>query len=380
MATPHALRARARARHAAPVRYPRAVGAAGLATATAVGFLPGVATAAPAPTPADVAREIALLDVQAQVAVEDYAEAELALAEAERRSALMNTRIAGEQARLDEAREGISALVSATYRRGGNDRLITLVTDGDPQSFLDRASALDRIARSQSDVLADAKTARHRLESAQAAAAADLAAQQEAARRVAGEKERIERTLGEQRDILDRLQAEERARVEAKRAEAERAADERASRDRSAPVAAAGTPAGTAAATAAEPTAPAPAYDGPASGRAAIAVREAHARLGTPYQWAASGPDRFDCSGLTSWVWSKAGVSLPHSSRAQYAGGRKVSRAEIQPGDLVFHGSPIHHVGIYIGGGNMISAPRTGDVVKIQAAFRSDYVGAVRVG
>ena len=104
------------------------------------------------------------------------------------------------------------------------------------------------------------------------------------------------------------------------------------------------------------------------------------ARLGTPYQWGASGPNRFDCSGLTSWVWRKAGVSLPHSSRAQYAGGRKVSRAEIQPGDLVFHGSPIHHVGIYIGNGNMISAPRTGDVVKIQYAFRSDYAGAVRPG
>ena len=119
-------------------------------------------------------------------------------------------------------------------------------------------------------------------------------------------------------------------------------------------------------------------YDGPASGRAAIAVREAHARLGTPYRWGASGPDRFDCSGLTSWVWRKAGVSLPHSSRAQYAGGRKVSQSQVQPGDLVFFGSPIHHVGIYVGGGNMISAPHTGDVVEVQPAFRSDDVGAVR--
>jgi cell wall-associated NlpC family hydrolase len=315
-------------------------------------------TAAPSPTPGEVAREIARLDVQAQTATEDFAEAQLALAESERRSALMTSRIAREQARLDEARQGISAMVSATYRSGGNDRLVSLVTDGDPQRFLDRAASLDRLARTQADALAEAETARHRLQAAHAAAAAEIAAQRDAARRVADDKARIEKALAEQRALLDRLQAEERARVEAAQAAQ---AGERASRERSAP-------------------AEAPVYDGPANGRAAIAVREAHARLGTPYQWGASGPERFDCSGLSSWVWRKAGVSLPHSSRAQYAGGRKVSRAEIQPGDLVFHGSPIHHVGIYIGNGNMISAPRTGDVVKIQYAFRSDYAGAVRPG
>lgn len=78
------------------------------------------------------------------------------------------------------------------------------------------------------------------------------------------------------------------------------------------------------------------------------------------------------------WVWAKAGVSLPHSSKAQYAGGRKVSRDDLQPGDLVFYGSPIHHVGIYVGGSKMISAPHSGDVVKLQDALRKDYVGAVR--
>ena len=78
------------------------------------------------------------------------------------------------------------------------------------------------------------------------------------------------------------------------------------------------------------------------------------------------------------WAWGHAGVSLPHSSQAQYGSGQHVSRADIQPGDLVFFGSPIHHVGMYVGNGNMIDAPQTGDVVKIQSAFRGDYVGAVR--
>jgi cell wall-associated NlpC family hydrolase len=78
------------------------------------------------------------------------------------------------------------------------------------------------------------------------------------------------------------------------------------------------------------------------------------------------------------WAWARGGVSLPHSSQEQYAVTQRVSRDDVQPGDLVFFGSPIHHVGIYIGGGRMISAPHTGDVVKIQDAFRSDFAGAAR--
>jgi cell wall-associated NlpC family hydrolase len=78
------------------------------------------------------------------------------------------------------------------------------------------------------------------------------------------------------------------------------------------------------------------------------------------------------------WAWARGGVSLPHSAQAQYDVLRHVARSDAQPGDLVFFGSPIHHVGIYIGGGQMISAPHTGDVVKIQDAFRSDFVGAAR--
>ena len=80
------------------------------------------------------------------------------------------------------------------------------------------------------------------------------------------------------------------------------------------------------------------------------------------------------------YVWGKAGVGLPHSSQAQFDSTPHVSRSALQPGDLVFFGSPIHHVGIYIGGGDMIAAPHSGDVVKIQAIDRQDYVGAVRPG
>jgi len=107
-------------------------------------------------------------------------------------------------------------------------------------------------------------------------------------------------------------------------------------------------------------------------------VTYARSRLGCRYVWAASGPSTFDCSGLTMWCYRQIGISLPHSSAAQIGVGQRVSRADLQPGDLVFFGSPIHHVGMYIGGGMMIHAPSSGDVVKIASAFRGDYAGACR--
>lgn len=108
-------------------------------------------------------------------------------------------------------------------------------------------------------------------------------------------------------------------------------------------------------------------------------VKVARRYLGAPYRWAASGPNRFDCSGLTMFVYRQVGVSLPHSSASQIYRGQRVSRKHLKPGDLVFFGSPIHHVGIYAGGGMYIHAPHTGDVVKVSSlGSRRDFAGACR--
>lgn len=101
------------------------------------------------------------------------------------------------------------------------------------------------------------------------------------------------------------------------------------------------------------------------SSAAAIAVRYALAQLGKPYVYATSGPKTFDCSGLTAAAWLAAGKSIPHQSRLQSHLGHRVSKSQLKPGDLVFYYSPIHHVAIYIGKGLVVSAPQTGDVVKI---------------
>ena len=124
----------------------------------------------------------------------------------------------------------------------------------------------------------------------------------------------------------------------------------------------------------------APSDGGPApSGRGAAAVYWAMKALGKPYRWGASGPNSFDCSGLCMWAYGHVGVHLPHYSRAQYESGSHVSRGNLEPGDLVFFGSPIHHVGMYVGRGMFIEAPYTGCDVRISSlSHRSDYAGACR--
>lgn len=117
---------------------------------------------------------------------------------------------------------------------------------------------------------------------------------------------------------------------------------------------------------------PSPTPPPPASG-AAGAVEAALSMQGVPYRWAGADPSGFDCSGLMMWAWARAGRSLPHSSSAQYSVTRRVSAADLQPGDLVFYFSPISHVGMYIGGGQIVHAPHTGSYVQVVSM---GYVGS----
>ena len=117
----------------------------------------------------------------------------------------------------------------------------------------------------------------------------------------------------------------------------------------------------------------------------ARAIAAAKTKLGRPYTWGATGPDTFDCSGLTGWAYRQAGVNLPRTSRQQWFAGPHPSIGEMLPGDLLFWGTDltnpqsIHHVALYIGGGMMIAAPRTGTVVRIQPVYGGDFFGVTRV-
>jgi cell wall-associated NlpC family hydrolase len=116
------------------------------------------------------------------------------------------------------------------------------------------------------------------------------------------------------------------------------------------------------------------------------AIDAARSRIGLPYVWGATGPDVFDCSGLTQWAYRQAGASIDRTSRQQWFNGSRVALADLAPGDLLFWAydtsdpSTIHHVALYIGAGRMIEAPRTGLTVREIPVYLDGYIGAVRPG
>lgn len=109
------------------------------------------------------------------------------------------------------------------------------------------------------------------------------------------------------------------------------------------------------------------------------ALRAALTQRGKPYLWGAAGPDSFDCSGLVVWAYAQEGISLPHYTGSLWNDGEHVSRSDLQPGDLVFFGASIDHVGFYIGNGLMVDAPHTGAFVRVEQVWWSQYIGAVRI-
>jgi len=382
-----------------PARFRRAPRLLALLTAPALVLgltVAGSTTPAIADPPlaaelAQAQHQLNALTLSVDIAVEDYDAARVALAVAQRRSTAAQARVLTARGDLHRRQSDLGAIAATAYRTGGTD-VLALMVSGSPADFLDRAASLDQLSRNQADVVRAVGLATKQVAERQQAADSALADARALERRMAAAKISIERDLAAQGRLVDRLKAEQ-LRLEriaaakaaaaaraakAARAQAARDAAARAARDAAAAAAAAARARAAVLAAQPPPSPPAAGYHGPASGRAGLAVASAYAQLGKPYRWGATGPNSFDCSGLTMYVWARAGVFLPHSSQAQYGSGPHVSQSSLQPGDLVFYGSPIHHVGIYVGGGSMISAPHTGDVVRLQAAFRSDYVGAVR--
>ena len=282
------------------------------------------------------------------------------------------------QARIEAARaevariEHVVALRGASvYRRAVQGRSLDGIDYDNAQDLLSRRhyaskqagaddELLDQLAQAQQDLTTEKATA----EAARAAAAAEQE-QIEATRR------EVEAANGQHQQLLDRVDGELAVLVEQEE-ERRGAATTAQAQERYGSGGTAGS-GGTGGAEA-SPNVPAP---GAAAG---IAIDFANAQLGKPYVYAASGPDAYDCSGLTMAAYAAAGISLPHYSGAQYSKLPKVSLDAMQPGDLVFWGpGGGSHVGLYIGGGLMIHAPHTGDVVKIAGVYGAP-VGAARPG
>ncbi len=301
-----------------------------------------------------VKAQVDTLDHQVEVAAEAYNEARA-------KHDGIKSRIASTQADLAKTNDRIGTLTThlsvraeSMYRSGPMSFVEVLLGSKDFTEFATVWDVLKEMNRREAESVADLKKARAKAKEYEA----ELAKQETSAAKVvaqmAANKKSIEAKLAERKGALRGLESEIAALEAAEEARIRAAAQKSVSR------------------------ASAKRFPAPTRAPRTEVVAIAKRYLGAPYRWGASGPNSFDCSGFTMFVYRQVGVSLPHSSRAQYGVGQKVSRSDLKPGDLVFFGSPIHHVGIYVGGGSYIHSPRTGDVVKISSVDRSDYAGASR--
>jgi len=305
-------------------------------------------------------RQIDRLDRRVEIATEQYDEAADRLAGLRADMRVEQKRIAKATKRISALQTDLNARAWSMYRNGPVTFLEVLLQSEDFDEFASTWDILRQLnVRDAKDVVAlgearaEARAARKALAKKEAAATREV-------RYMAGRKANIESQLAQRKSMLRGLESEiaalEAADAAAAAARVRAAA---ASRSEFTPVIEQYFPPPTRAAR---------------SEVVSVAMRY----LGAPYHWGADGPNSFDCSGFTMFVYRQVGVSLAHNSGAQFGSGERVSRSDLQPGDLVFFGSPIHHVGIYVGGGSYVHAPRTGDVVRVEPLDRGDYAGAVR--
>lgn len=336
-----------------------------------------------------LARQLDQMGERLSVLDEAYNRARLQLSTAQTRVATAKAKAAATQTRYDQAVRQARQRAVAAYVDGGSlSKAVLLPAAKDVRDLTVRREYLRAAAGDDRRVLDELKAAREDLDAQRANLDSQTAAAKAAAAKVKSNRDQAAAALANQQRLLaqaqgdlSRLVAAEEARQAAAAAEKARAAiAARIARESAAPRAVPGRASRSAPLPPADSGAPDPASAPPPSGGAGAAVAFARQQLGKPYEWGAAGPDSYDCSGLTMAAWRQGGVSLPHSSSAQYSSTTHVSMSDLQPGDLLFYGSDIHHVGIYVGGGQMIEAPHSGTVVRYASIYRSDLVGAGRPG
>ncbi|GGO92042.1 C40 family peptidase [Wenjunlia tyrosinilytica] len=360
--------------------------AAGLTTAAlaTVTLLSETANAAPAKaTVKEVKAQVDELYHQAESATQRYNGAmEKTKAQRQKVNRLLDE-VAEQADSLNQARRKLGEYAAEQYRTGGVGATAELLLAKDPQAYFDQTHIMTRLGNNQRHAVEDfqdkqANTARKRLE-----ASRSLGRLTKAQRELAVEKRTVQDKLGKARKLLARLTAEERARLKelerkkaaealerAKKLEQERKAREAAENKAQQ---SGGSDSGSGGGTGDSGTS-----GGSQTTQAAKAVAFARAQLGKPYVWGATGPNSYDCSGLTQAAWKAAGVSLPRTTWDQVKAGRRVSTSQLKPGDLIFFYNDISHVGMYIGNGRMIHAPKPGDTVKIAPITEMPIYGNVR--
>jgi peptidoglycan DL-endopeptidase CwlO len=309
---------------------------------------------------------------EAEQASERYNDARLEMQQAQTRLTALRADLERQQDKVDSVRSQVAAAVVSQYQGQALSATTQVLLSEDPDAFLDQLTTVSEYNDQQTQIMADFAVQAKQLEMRQAAARRELSRIAATKKQLGREKAEIDEKAGEAKALLGRLEAEAAAKARAEaRAKAQAEARPRAA---AAPSRSVDRPA---APTSSAPTAgSAPA----ASGRAGAAVQYALAQVGDAYVYGAAGPSAFDCSGLTMMAWAQAGVGLPHSSGGQMGSGTSVSQSQLQPGDLVFYYSPVSHVGMYIGNGQIVHAANPSSGVTTAPVNSMPYSGAVRPG
>lgn len=257
--------------------------------------------------------------------VEQYNATTIALHQAQNRQSQLQTQLQAQQSAVDAASSHLGKLATAMYESGPMNGLSGLLSSASPQAFLDQLTTLNQAARTRGKDLASYRQARATYQTDKATADQNVATQAAQQQKLAAQKTQIDSQL---------------AQLKAKKASAGISLN-------SGPT---------------SPPSNAPYYPG----KAGIAVKFAYSQIGSQYNYAQAGPYSvgYDCSGLTMAAWAKAGISLPHNAAMQWSAVTHISRSQLQPGDLVFYNG-LGHVGIFVGGGQIIHAPHTGTTVQL---------------
>ncbi|MFD5076538.1 NlpC/P60 family protein [Streptomyces sp. NPDC058371] len=324
------------------------------AAAAAVALSSQAANAAPSEKPSkdEVKSKVDKLYEEAEKATEKYNGAKEKQDKLEKQIGTLQDNVARGQEELNTLRDGLGSLATAQYRSGGIDPSVQLFLSSDPDDFLDQASTLDQLSGQQVEALKKIQEKQRSLAQQREEASAKLKDLADTRTELGKKKKEVQGKLAEAQKLLNTLTAKEKAALDAEQARASRTS-ERSALDTGGKS---------------------------ASGRAGAAYSAAQTKLGSPYVYGATGPSSFDCSGLTSWAYAQAGVSIPRTSQEQAnAGTRIYSQSDLQVGDLVIFYDDQHHVGLYAGNGQVIHAPRTGTVVRYESIGNMPFQFGVRI-
>jgi len=299
-----------------------------------------------------IMKQLDELDVKMEIAVEQYnaAAGKLAAVNEKIRENERNLTIA--RYNLLVAKDTLESRAVAMYKQQPVDLLDVVLATSSFDELITQLDMLNRLGQSDIRVVDSIAKYEGSIEDAQTALGTDRRAAERLLAERTSQKQVIERALQQRKSLLKGVE-DQIADLERRKAVAGRQAAAKAG------------------------VLPVSGGVNPGPGHGGV-VAVAMQYLGVPYQYGGASPSTgFDCSGFTMFVYSQVGVSLPHNAAAQYGCCTPVPKGQEQPGDLVFFGAPIHHVGLYVGGGMMIHAPHPGAVVQVDAVY-SDYVGAGR--